>query len=499
MNDDGLTPIRRVAVLGGGSAGFMSALTLKSMLPELDVTMVHSSSLPPIGVGESTTSLIPLFLHRGLQIDAGEFFREVAPTWKLGIRFDWGMPGAEDYYYPFDLSLDNMRSAGLGKENAYYYFADQKIFSHYTVMMDGQRSPCFPKSGGGFQMSDHFGYHIENSAFLAFLSRVAESRGIRIIDRKIKEVRVNSGDSIAAVELTDGKQLSADLYVDCTGFSSQLLGTALEEPFIDYSGSLFCDTAVTGSWNRDKGVLPYTMCQTMDHGWCWQIELADRVSRGYVFSSSFCSTEQAIDEMKRCNPLIGDECRTVEFRSGRYRRFWVGNVVAIGNASGFVEPLESTGLHMVAVTARTLGQALVDTDCQPPATMRSYVNEYIGRMWDDIRDFLSIHFAFNRKRDTPFWRHCREDTDLSGAQPLLDFYRECGPSSMASELVPSNSIFRHAGYLAMLIGQRVPSNYEFNVSQDESKKWEHIRERVRATALEAIPVDSGLALVQRQT
>ena len=142
---------------------------------------------------------------------------------------------------------------------------------------------------------------------------------------------------------------------------------ALGEPFVDYGGSLFCDSAVTGSWNRESGVLPYTLCQTMDNGWCWQIELADRVNRGYVFSFAvlFCRRGN-YRIFGVCNPLMSDECRTVKFRSGRYQRFWVGNVAAIGNASGFVEPLESTGLHMVAVTARTLGQALVDTECRPP-------------------------------------------------------------------------------------------------------------------------------------
>ena len=491
-------PIHRVVVLGGGSAGFMSALTLKKMLPHLDVTVVHSSTLPPIGVGESTTSLIPLFLHQGLQIDAMEFFREVSPTWKLGIRFDWGEKGAGDYYYPFDLPVADSRSGTLGKENAYYFFADKNVFSHYSFMMEEGRSPCFPKVDGGFQMSDQFGYHIENRAFISCLNRIALSRGIKVVDQVIENVTLKSDVEISSVDLANGTSLSADLYVDCTGFSSRLLGMALGEPFVDYGGSLFCDSAVTGSWNRESGVLPYTLCQTMDNGWCWQIELADRVNRGYVFSSQFCSVDEAVTEFRRCNPLMSDECRTVKFRSGRYQRFWVGNVAAIGNASGFVEPLESTGLHMVAVTSRTLGQALVDTECRPPASMKAQINDYIGRMWDDIRNFLAIHFAFNRVRDTPFWTHCQENTDLSGVQPLLDFYSDCGPSSIASELISSNSVFRHAGYLAMLIGQRVPSDYEFSVSPAELKQWSQIRSRVRSTALEAIPVDDGLALLRRQ-
>ena len=490
--------IRRVAVLGGGSAGFLSALTLKTMLPQLDVSLIHSSSLPVIGVGESTTALLPLFLHSGLQIDAQEFFREVGPTWKLGIRFDWGAKGADDYYYPFDLQQETLRSGVLSKENAYYYFANKKLFSHYTVMMDEKRSPCFPKAEGGFQMSDQFGYHIENRAFISFLEKTAKSRAIDIVDQKIEDVSVSDDSTISKIELANGNTFSADLFIDCTGFSSRLLGTALKEPFIDYSNSLFCDTAVTSGWQRDAGVLPYTMCETMDHGWCWQIELLDRVSRGYVFSSQFCTVDQAIEEMRRINPLIDEECQTVKFRSGRYERFWVGNVAAIGNAAGFVEPLESTGLHMIAVTARTLGQALVDTDCQPPDAMMAHVNQYVGRMWDDIRNLLSVHFAFNQKRDTPFWIHCRENTDLSGVQPLLDFYRECGPSSIGSEFIPNNSVFRHDGYLALFIGQHIPTQYEFPVLQTEQEKWTQVFKRVQATAREALPVDDALPLVTRQ-
>ena len=126
------------------------------------------------------------------------------------------------------------------------------------------------------------------------------------------------------------------------------------------------------------------------------------------------------------------------------------------------------------------------------------MNEYIGRMWDDIRNFLSIHFAFNRQRNTPFWKHCQENTDLSGTQPLLNFYRECGPSSLANDLIPTNSVFRHAGYLAMLIGQNVPSNYEFAVAKREYDEWAQIRRRVRSTAMEALPVDDGLALIMRK-
>ena len=475
----------------------MAALTLKTMLPELNVTLVHSSDLPPIGVGESTTSLLPRFLHDGLRLDRQAFYDEVRPTWKLGIRFDWGPPGTGHFYYPFDGPLEG-REGTLGKENAYYYFADGRLFSHYTVMMDLEKSPCLPRPDGTYDMDNQYGYHIENRTFIRHLHGQAAGRGIRILDREVLDIDVDSSGHVSGLRLDDDTRLAADLYVDCSGFSSRLLGKALQEPFLDFGNSLFCDTAVTGGWQRDGGVLPYTTCQTMNHGWCWQIELADRVNRGYVFSSQFCSEDEAIHEMREGNPAMGDSFGTVKFRSGRYRRFWVNNVAAVGNASGFVEPLESTGLHMVAVTARTLGQALVDTDRRVTDSMQREINRYIGTQWDDIRDCLAIHFAFNRKLETSFWQHCREKTDLAGAGPLIDFYRESGPSSMGNELIPRNSIFRHAGYLTMLIGLRIPSDYTFELSEHERRQWQQIRQYVHETAARALSVDDGLALVMRR-
>lgn len=505
-----IAPINSVIVLGGGSAGFLAALTLKTMLPELEITIVHSSDLPPIGVGESTTSLIPRFLHAGLGLDQETFYREVRPSWKLGIRFeDWGVPGTSHFYYPFDAQAA-ARAAKLGKEEAYYYYADQRVFSHYTAMMDLEKSPCFVKPDGTYSMDKSFGYHIENRLLVQYFERVCRQRGIAVIDRKVVDIAMDDGEAIGedgtqirAVRFEDGSELDADLFVDCTGFASRLLGGAYGEPFVSYGDSLFCDTAVTGSWQRSEGVLPFTNCETMDHGWCWQIEMVDHVSCGYVFSSKFCTSEEAAQEMKvkhaqLTDRSLGDGLRTVSFRSGRYERFWVKNVAAIGNASGFVEPLESTGLHMIAVTARTLGQALVDNDRYVTESMRYGINQYIATLWDDIRDCLAVHFAFNQCRQTPFWVHCQTETDLAGAKPLVEFYGDNGPSSLGSALLPRNTIFRHDGYLAVLIGQQVPSSYRFEPNAEERQQWEATKHQVRETAGYALPMDDGLRMALGQ-
>ena len=509
--------IRKIVVVGGGSAGFLSALTLKTMLPELHVTVVHSSRLPPIGVGESTTSQIPRFLHGGLGIDQQSFYRNVRPTWKLGIRFeDWGESDTERFYYPFD-KLAVPRDQPLGKEEAYYYFADGQVSTQYTALMDVGKSPCFPKPDGSISMDPTYGYHIESRRFIEYLETVAAQRGVTVVDRQVLNVTVGkvstegrqSERPIESVQLDNHTALTADLFIDCTGFSSRLLGESLAEPFIRYNRSLFCDTAITSRWQRSTGVRPYTNCRTMDHGWCWNIELADHVSCGYVYSSQFCTADEAATEMRTVYPQMDanadqesedfSDFEKVEFRSGRHERFWVNNVAAIGNALGFVEPLESTGLHMIAVTARTLGQALVDNDCRVTPSMRNGINNYIGQMWDDIRDNLALHFAFNRSRDTPFWRHCRSETDLAGASSLIDFYIENGPSSLGAHLLPQNSIFRHDGYLSILIGQRVPSSYSFEPSADERQRWRRILQHSQNTASAALSMDDGLRLALRST
>jgi tryptophan halogenase len=154
---------------------------------------------------------------------------------------------------------------------------------------------------------------------------------------------------------------------------------------------------------------------------------------------------------------------------------------------------------MIAVTARTVGQALVDNDRCVTDSMRRGINNYIAKLWDDIRDCLALHFAFNHGRDTPFWRHCREQTNLAGSRALVDFYRDNGPSSLGSNLIPRNSIFRYDGYLAILIGQRVPTTYRYQPSSEDRQQWQQFRQRVRDTASYALSMDEGLRLVVEQS
>ncbi len=486
-------PVQKVVIVGGGSAGFLAALTFQWRLPHLHVTVVHAPDIPVIGVGESTTRGVAVFLHDILGLDRGEFFREVRPSWKLGLRLEWGDPADSHFNYPFDRFADD-QLRGMPKLNAFYCLADYRDCSLFAALMDRAKAPCVERAGQ-MGIDDRTAYHINNYSFIAFLQRKSQQQGAALIEGEVADVQRDSEGGVASLRLTDGRQIEGDLFIDCSGFRSLLLHKTLGEKFFRYDDALFCDAAVVGAWQRDDDVLPYTTVETMDHGWCWQIDFLDEVNRGYVFSTAFCSADEAMGEMKRKNPRLGDDLRVIPFPSGRYENYWVGNVAAIGNASGFVEPLEATALHMIVEQLRFLTGALCDSDCRIVPAMQRIENERFRCMWDDIRDFLAVHYRFNRKLDTPFWRHCRQNTSLGGAEPLVEYYRHAGPSAMCKPLIFSGSMFGYSGYMILLFGQRVATEARSELTESEREIWNRYTNNVRVNAEMALPVREALQRV----
>lgn len=442
--------IRRVVVVGGGTAGYFAALAIKRDLPSLDVTLIESSKIPIIGVGEATTTLMPPFLHLQLGIDIVELYREVRPTWKMGIRFDWGLPGGYHFHYAFGTT---------SPIEAYAHDGHTDNQSLSSLMMEANRAPIVAGDDGEpLSLLGHmpFAYHLDNKTFVAHLEKCARRAGIHHIDAEITDVIATADrESVEQLILDDGRRIGADLFVDASGFRSLLIGKALSSPFISFTSSLFCDTAVVAEVPQHGPIQPYTTAETMDAGWCWRIPVEGEDHRGYVFSSAHLTVEEARDEMRAKNPGMGDTW-TVRFRSGRHQEFWKGNTVAIGNAYGFVEPLESSALHMVIMELRCLLRALRaagggDWD-------RARANRDVGEHWDYLRWFLALHYRFNRKSDTGFWRACRATVDVSGLEPLLEQFRERGPvkeGHVSPQPIP-DPVFNYRGVLAMLFGQQVP-------------------------------------------
>ena len=327
---------------------------------------------------------------------------------------------------------------------------------------------------------------------------MTKARGVEFIDGRVSEVE-RGPQGVVAVHLEDGRRLEADFFIDASGFRSELLGKALDEPFIPYAGSLACDRAVVGGWERgpDEPILPYTTAETMDHGWAWQIEHERHVNRGYVFSSAFVSDDEAREEFLRKNPKANKDGRVVKFRTGRYQRLWVDNVAAIGNAAGFVEPLEATALMMTCIQLRTLLDVLLGCHLEPTPTIRAVYHQYVTTAWDEVRDFLSVHYKFNTRFTTPFWRHCQEDTDVSSIAPLLDFYHENGPSGFGRYLLRATSTnYGIEGFLVHLVGNRVPHKKAYEPAVAERQLWEKHRQANAAKGRAAMTIQEALPFVR---
>ena len=481
--------------MGAGSAGLFAALTLKRKHPQLAVTVVRSRAIGIIGVGESTQPTLQRHLFEYLGIPRRYFYAHAEPTWKMGIHFIWG-PRQDGFIYPFDPLLDNQHPE-LPHPNGFYCDEDFSSVSITVALMEQGRA--FPRQPGGAgpDIIPAHAFHVENCHLVETLERIGREWGVEFIEAKIASVE-RGPDGLAALHCEDGRRLAADFFIDASGFRSELLGRALEEPFESYARSLFCDSAVTERWPRtDEPILSYTTAETMDAGWCWQIEHEHYVDRGYVFSSQAISDDEAAAEFRRKNPKA-PEPRIVRFRSGRHRRLWVDNVVAIGNAGAFVEPLEATALGMICTSCRALADVLHHGALTPTPTLRALYNDLICRDWDEIRDFLSLHYRFNTRLDTPFWRHCRADVDLGGMEPLLEFYRENGPTGLCRHRLPSHteSIFGLEGYLVMLIGNRVPYRSPHTPTPAERATWQAHRAQLRAAAGTGMDVREALAAIR---
>jgi tryptophan halogenase len=390
---------------------------------------------------------MPPFLHHQLGLDVEELYREVRPTWKLGIKFDWGLPGDYFFTYPF---------GDADPIDAYRHDGDIRTQSLTSLLMGADRSPIVRDPSGEVRSllpRTKLAYHLHNAPFVAYLAKEASRRGIEHLDALVDVVASPDRSRVEMLRTTDGRELRFDLYVDAGGFSSPIVGKALGSPFRSFASSLFCDTAIVADVPQRGGVIkPYTLAQTMDHGWCWNIPVEGVDHRGYVHASAFVSEAEAKAEMRRKNPGMGDTW-TVRFRSGRHEEFWKGNAVAVGNAYGFVEPLESTALHMVIIEMAYVVACLEGASGFDVAE----ANRRVGAHWDYLRWFLALHYKFNRKLDTPFWRENREKVDVSGVAETIAHFREHGPwaSERDVDILVGDPAFGYSGLLILLLGQKV--------------------------------------------
>lgn len=490
-------PYKNVAIIGGGTAGYLTALALKKAYPKLPVTLIESSKIPVIGVGEATTPEIRRFLFDVLKLPLVDFYEKVKPTWKLGIKFFWGLPGSYYFNYPFGKS--DIRSA-------YIISGDINNSSLTSILMSHDSS--FVVSGVDRQNAEaysslskdiSYALHLDNVSFISYLKEQALLAGVEYIDDLITGAEKSTSDlGISFVVGESGKKYEYDFYVDCSGFKSLLIEKVLGSPYISYNNSLFTDTAVTGCIPNHEKVKPYTYAESMNNGWCWGIPMRHEDHRGYVFSSDYCTIDEAAEELKQKNPTITN-FKTVKFRSGRHQEICIGNVFAVGNSYAFVEPLESTGIHMIIQEIETLTKNFPYLKKSP--SVKKSINNNLMAHWDYLKGFLSIHYKFNRKFDTKFWKDCRGEVNISSIQWLVDMYHEVGMLSCVDEHLFNmitneikDDIFGLIGFDTLLLGQGVlPQKFDRSVRNEAI--WKSNVKTWKAIQKVTVPLENDLKIL----
>lgn len=424
--------LESIVIVGGGTAGWMTAAYLRKAFPGLRLTLVEAETIPRIGVGEATIPNLQKVFFDFLGIPEEEWMRRCNAAFKLAVKFvNWRQPresGIEDHFYhAFGIlpNCDNVplshywalkRSAGLKEQFDYACYKEPPL-------LDAKLSPRHLDGSRAMYYAWHFDAHL----VAEYLKEVAVGWGVQHIVDEIKHVELDEGGAIKAINTKEGRTLRGDFFIDCSGFRSLLINKALGEPFLDMSDHLLCDSAVATAVPNDDardGVEPYTSAIALDAGWTWKIPMLGRFGTGYVYSSKFASQDQAANDLCKLWSLNPDNANLhkIRFRVGRNRRAWVKNCVGIGLSSCFVEPLESSGIYFIYATIYQLVKHFPDKRFDPVLIER--FNGEIEAMFDDIRDFIQVHYLTTPREDTAFWRANKYDLKLSdGIREKLETYK----------------------------------------------------------------------------
>lgn len=407
----------RICILGGGTAGWMSACLLNDRWGRsgTEVTLIESSEIGIIGVGEGSTPQLKAFFDR-LGISEAEWMPRCNATFKVGIGFEgWSdRPGHERYFHPFPADLD-AHTVGDFFANAYFRRNGIDVPAHpdrFFVpgrLADERRAP-FADAGFPFDVS--YGYHFDAVLVGRFLREVATARGVTHLDARIAEVEMAPDGRVAALRAEDGRRFEADLFVDASGFRAMILEGALGEPHRNFVSNLFNDSAVvTPTPLPEEGPGTATRATALSAGWAWHIPLTHRAGNGYVYSSRYIDDDAAAAELRTHLGLAADvEVRHLKMRVGRFERSWVSNCLAIGLAQGFIEPLEATALHVVLATV----EGYIDAAERPDEeAARQQFNDAVAARYEGIRDYIVAHYRAARRADTEYWRDATSHDELS--------------------------------------------------------------------------------------
>lgn len=401
--------VRRVIIVGGGTAGWMTALTLaRSLIARgVEITLLESPTVATIGVGEGSTPWLRGFFD-GLGIEEAAWMPACHATYKCGITFDrWSTkPGFESYFHPFASMLDNLTmtqfvhnaEARLNGANL------QAHPDHFFIAAYLAEAALAPKPAEEFPFDIWHGYHFDAVLLGQFLQQQAVQRGVRHQICHVTHATLDGRGAIAAVHTREGETLSADLYVDCTGFAALLIDQALKTPFVSFADNLFNDAAVALQSPITGQIPSETVSTALKHGWAWKIPLTSRFGNGYVYSTKFCSPDAAETELRQHLGLLDSAvpARHLKMKIGRVTKHWNQNCLAVGLSQGFIEPLEATALLFIQQSAATFVEYLERGDLGEAA--HESFNQQMKEYFEGTRDYIVTHFKTNTRKDTEYWR-----------------------------------------------------------------------------------------------
>jgi tryptophan halogenase len=480
--------IRSIAIVGGGTAGWMTAAALSKVLGTqyASITLIESDEIGTVGVGEGTIPQIGIF-NRLLGIDENEFVRRVSGTFKLGVQFvDWARIG-HTYFHPFgpygvDMAGVSfhafwLRLQALGLASGLNDYSVQA-----AAALDGKFMRAVDAGPRSFLSQVHYAFHFDAGLYARYLRELAEARGVRRLEGKVVDVALRGEDGfVEAVTLEGERRIEADLFVDCSGFRGLIIEQALHAGYEDWTHWLPCDRAAAIQCEGMQNPTPYTRSTARSAGWQWRIPLQHRIGNGYVYSSAHLSDDEAAATLlaNLDGAPIG-EPRLLRFKGGRRKTFWIKNCVSIGLAAGFMEPLESTSIHLIQSGIAKLLTMFPDRTFAPADIER--FNRVTVTEWEQVRDFLVLHYNATERSDSPFWNHCRT---MQVPETLAEKYRVF--RTYGRVFRENEELFNDTSWFAVMIGQLMsPRTYDpvaDVLSLDETRRrLDEIRSAVKASA-----------------
>jgi tryptophan halogenase len=447
--------IRDIVIVGGGTAGWMTAAALAKVLKgAYGIRLVESDEIGIVGVGEATIPMIKLY-NAALELDENAFVRETKGSFKLGIEFrDWGRIG-DSYIHGFgkigqDLGLVGFHHYWLKMHQA----GRAAPLEDYSINTVACRADKFMRAMPDRPSSPFadiaYAYHFDAGLYARFLRGYAEALGVRRTEGKVVDVQLH-GESgfVESIQLESGERIGGQLFIDCSGFRGLLIEQALKTGYTDWSHWLPCDRAVAVPCENAGPTTPYTRCTARAAGWQWRIPLQHRIGNGYVFSSRFIGEDEATaDVLSHLDGQPLAEPRVLRFTAGKRNRAWNRNVYAIGLSSGFLEPLESTSIHLIQSSIARLTAFFPHAGFDQADIDEANAQAHFEI--DRIRDFLVLHYKATERDDTPFWTHCRTMDIPESLQRRIDLFRANG-----RVFREGNEMFAEVNWLQVLLGQRI--------------------------------------------